>query len=40
MPKILYHGSDAVFDHFDLAMAGTGDGKNKYGYGIYLTDTS
>lgn len=33
-----YHGSSALFDHFDLDHALEGDGKVKFGYGVYLSD--
>lgn len=32
-----YHGSNADFEHFDLAYMGTGAGNQSYGYGVYLT---
>ena len=32
-----YHGSSKVFDRFDLAHALEGDGKVKFGYGVYVT---
>lgn len=35
--SIYYHGSAVRFDHFDLSHALEGDGKVKFGYGIYLT---
>jgi len=33
-----YHGSSRLFEKFDLSHSGEGDGKNKFGYGIYTTD--
>ena len=32
-----YHGSHALFDLFDLSHALEGDGKVKFGYGVYVT---
>lgn len=32
-----YHGSSVLFDKFDLAHATEGDGKVKFGYGVYVT---
>jgi hypothetical protein len=32
-----YHGSHAIFDRFDLSHALEGDGKVKFGYGVYVT---
>ena len=32
-----YHGSPKIFDRFDLAHALEGDGKVKFGYGVYVT---
>ena len=34
-----YHGSSKLFDRFDLAHALEGDGKVKYGYGVYVTSS-
>jgi len=39
IPKILYHGSNYDFSKFDLKFVGKGEGLQKFGYGIYLTDT-
>ena len=36
--EILYHGSHADFNEFDLAYALTGWGNMAYGYGIYLSN--
>lgn len=33
----LYHGTNAQFDAFDIEKAGTGEGSNKIGRGVYLT---
>lgn len=34
-----YHGSSVLFDTFDLGHALEGDGKAKFGYGIYVAGT-
>ena len=34
---IVYHGSSVLFDSFDLGHALEGDGKAKFGYGVYVT---
>ena len=34
---VFYHGSHALFDRFDLSHALEGDGKVKFGYGVYVT---
>ena len=34
---IFYHGTSVLFDRFDLAHALEGDGKVKFGYGVYVT---
>ena len=36
---ICYHGSSVLFDSFDLSHILEGDGKAKYGYGLYFTDS-
>lgn len=36
MPKY-YHGSHRLFDKFDLSHALEGDGKVKFGFGVYVT---
>ena len=36
---IFYHGSSVLFSKFDLAHALEGDGKVKFGYGVYLTSS-
>ena len=35
--EIFYHGSSVLFDKFDLSHALEGDGKVKFGYGVYVT---
>ena len=35
--ETFYHGSAALFREFDLAHALEGDGKVKFGYGVYVT---
>ena len=35
---IVYHGSSVLFDKFDLSHALEGDGKVKFGFGVYVTD--
>ena len=35
--EIFYHGSGILFDSFDLKHALEGDGKVKFGYGVYVT---
>lgn len=37
--RVLYHGSGNLFRHFDLVHALEGDGKCKFGFGIYLTSS-
>ena len=39
IPSILYHGSNYDFSKFDLAHIGKGEGMQKFGYGVYLTNT-
>lgn len=34
---IFYHGTSVIFDRFDLGHILEGDGKVKFGYGVYLT---
>ena len=34
-----YHGSHVLFDEFDLSHALEGDGKVKFGYGVYVTSS-
>ena len=35
--ETFYHGSSKLFSEFDLAHALEGDGKVKFGYGVYVT---
>lgn len=35
--QTFYHGSPVLFQKFDLAHALEGDGKVKFGYGVYIT---
>ena len=35
---ILYHGTQASFDKFDIGYLNSGWGEQAYGYGFYLTD--
>lgn len=35
--EIFYHGSSVLFEKFDLSHALEGDGKVKFGYGVYVT---
>jgi hypothetical protein len=37
-PSEFYHGSPHVFDKFDIEKVGTGDGLNKFGFGLYFSD--
>ena len=36
--EIFYHGSSVLFKKFDLSHALEGDGKVKFGYGVYVTE--
>lgn len=36
---VYYHGSSVLFDSFDLSHALEGDGKAKFGYGVYVAGT-
>ena len=36
--ETFYHGSSVLFDRFDLSHALEGDGKVKFGYGVYVTE--
>ena len=36
---IFYHGSSVLFPWFDLSHVLEGDGKVKFGYGVYLTSS-
>ena len=35
---VAFHGSSVLFDRFDLSHVTEGDGKIKFGYGVYLTE--
>ena len=35
--QTFYHGTHRLFDKFDLAHALEGDGKVKFGFGVYVT---
>lgn len=37
--EILYHGSCHLFDKFSLSHLGSGEGKSKFGHGIYITSS-
>lgn len=37
--EIFYHGSACCFDKFSLSYLGTGEGKSKFGHGIYITSS-
>ena len=37
--EIFYHGSYRLFDHFVLNHLGEGEGKSKFGHGIYITSS-
>lgn len=37
--EILYHGTSVLFKRFDMAHALEGDGKAKFGFGIYVTES-
>lgn len=37
--QYFYHGSPHVFDRFDMAKVGSGDGLSKFGHGLYFADT-
>ena len=37
--EIFYHGSCHLFDKFSLAFLGAGEGKSKFGQGIYITSS-
>ena len=37
--EIFYHGTYRLFDHFDSAFLGQGEGKVKFGHGIYVTSS-
>ena len=35
--QTFYHGTSVLFPKFDLSHALEGDGKVKFGYGVYVT---
>ena len=37
--KTFYHGTCYLFDKFSSAFLGTGEGKSKFGHGIYITSS-
>jgi hypothetical protein len=37
--ETFYHGSACCFDKFSLSYLGTGEGKSKFGHGIYITSS-
>lgn len=37
--EIFYHGSCYLFDWFSLSCSGSGEGKSKFGHGIYITSS-
>ena len=37
--ETLYHGSCHLFDKFTLSFLGSGEGKSKFGHGIYITSS-
>lgn len=37
--EILYHGSCHLFDKFSLEFFGSGEGKSKFGHGLYITSS-
>lgn len=37
--ETFYHGTYCLFDHFDIAHLGEGEGKSKFGRGIYITSS-
>ena len=37
--EIFYHGSCYLFDRFSLSCSGSGEGKSKFGHGIYITSS-
>lgn len=39
MKEIFYHGSCYLFDNFSLSYLGRGEGKSKFGHGIYVTSS-
>ena len=39
LTETFYHGSCYLFDKFSSAFLGTGEGKSKFGHGIYITSS-
>ena len=39
MKEMFYHGSCYLFDNFSLSYLGRGEGKSKFGHGIYITSS-
>ncbi len=37
--EIFYHGTCHLFNEFSLSFLGTGEGKSKFGQGIYITSS-
>ena len=37
--ETFYHGSCHLFDKFSSAFLGAGEGKSKFGHGIYITSS-
>ena len=37
--EIFYHGTCHLFGQFDMSVLGTGEGKSKFGNGIYITSS-
>ena len=37
--ETLYHGTCYLFDKFSLSLLGSGEGKSKFGHGIYITSS-
>ena len=37
--EIFYHGTCHLFDKFSLSFLGSGEGKSKFGHGIYITSS-
>ena len=37
--EIFYHGTSVLFKKFDIAHALEGDGKAKFGFGTYVTES-
>lgn len=37
--EIFYHGTCFLFDKFSLSFLGAGEGKSKFGQGIYITSS-